>query len=86
MRIRIRTKCSVWEYWFAEPHLSSKKSSIVFDVKMSKSKHQQYSSKDLCCGSGSAFASNENPDPHQSDKLDPEPDLDTHQFADDKPK
>jgi hypothetical protein len=24
------------------------------------------------------------PDPHQSDKLDPDPDL--HQFADDKPK
>jgi hypothetical protein len=26
------------------------------------------------------------PDPHQSDKLDLEPDPDPHQFADDKPK
>jgi hypothetical protein len=26
------------------------------------------------------------PDPHHSDKLNPEPDPDTHHFADDKPK
>ncbi len=26
------------------------------------------------------------PDPHQSDKLDPESDPDPHQFGDDKPK
>jgi hypothetical protein len=35
-----------------------------------------------CCGSGSA--SNKNPDSHQSDQLDPDPDL--HQFTDDKSK
>ncbi len=29
---------------------------------------------------------NPHPDPHHSDKLDPEPDLDPHQFADDKAK
>jgi hypothetical protein len=27
-----------------------------------------------------------NLDPHQSERLDPEPDPDPHQFADDKPK
>jgi len=38
------------------------------------------------------LASNKNQDPdphqdsHQSDKLNPESDLDPHQFADDKPK
>jgi hypothetical protein len=37
-----------------------------------------------CCGSASN--KNQDPDPHQSDKLDPEPDQDPHQFADDKPK
>ena len=38
--------------------------------------------------SGSESTSNKNQDPdlHQSDKLDLEPDLDLHQFADDKPK
>jgi hypothetical protein len=37
-----------------------------------------------CCGSASN--KNQDPDPHQSDKLDPEPYQDPHQFADDKPK
>jgi hypothetical protein len=37
-----------------------------------------------CCGS--AANKNQDPDPHQSDKLDPEPDQDPHRFADDKPK
>jgi hypothetical protein len=35
-----------------------------------------------CCGSASN--KNQDPDPHQSDKLDP--DQDPLQFADDKPK
>jgi hypothetical protein len=36
----------------------------------------------------SGFASNKNqdPDPYHSDNMDPEPDPDSHQFADDKPK
>ncbi len=34
--------------------------------------------------SGSASAANKYPDPHQTDKLDPDPD--PHQFADAKPK
>jgi|688.fasta_scaffold645343_1 hypothetical protein len=40
----------------------------------------------FCCGSESASASHKNPDPHSDMhkiyKLDPEPDLDPHQFAD----
>ncbi len=36
--------------------------------------------------SGSASNKNQGPDPHQSDKLDPEADLNPHQFADAKPK
>jgi hypothetical protein len=31
-------------------------------------------------------ATNKNPDPHQTDQLDPEPDPDPHQFVDDKRK
>jgi hypothetical protein len=37
-------------------------------------------------GSGSGSNKNQDPDLHQSDKLDPEPDTDPHQFTDDKPK
>jgi hypothetical protein len=41
-------------------------------------------------GSAPGFAStsykNQEPNPHQNYKLDPEPDPDPHQFADDKPK
>jgi hypothetical protein len=39
-----------------------------------------YHRKTQCCGFGSASNKKQDPDPHQSDKLD----LDPHQFADDK--
>jgi hypothetical protein len=37
-------------------------------------------------GFRSALNKNQDPDPHQNDKLDPESDPDPHQFADDKSK
>ncbi len=44
------------------------------------------SASESASGSASASNKNQDPDPHQSDKLDPEPDPEPHQFADEKPK
>jgi hypothetical protein len=44
--------------------------------------HPDPHSHQIKSGSGSALYKNQYPDPHQSDMLNPEPDLDPHQFTD----